>query len=191
MDRNTLRRVAGGILVGALFAVSPALAQTPTASAKLAMPSSPRPSGDPSDGAPLSGFLLSAPIRLSLVGSVLPKASMFPDCDTLEDDVGNSVGGIPVQHYWDLHLMPKLVLSVFSQLGCPIDAGIGAALTYTVALRESAWLVFGAGLYAAPGQFPLFGGVESSVLKGLQGSLPPADGRERRYRLEGQRWTPL
>jgi len=117
-----------------------------------------------------AGFLLSAPLRLSLVASIIPKAGGFPNCISREDDVGNSVGGIPVQHYAEWRLMPRLVLSGFTQLGCPIDAGIGAALTYAVPLRRSLQLVFGAGLYAAPGQVSLFKGPQASPLQFL-GSL--------------------
>jgi hypothetical protein len=57
-----------------------------------------------------------------------------------------------------LRLTPKLVLSGFSQLGCPVDAGIGGTLTYAVPLRASTWLVFGGGIYGVPAQVPLFGG---------------------------------
>jgi hypothetical protein len=41
-------------------------------------------------------------------------------------------GGIPVQHYAELRLTPRLVLSGFTQLGCPIDAGIGGVLTFAL-----------------------------------------------------------
>ncbi len=92
------------------------------------------------------------------------------NCLSREDDAGNSTGGIPIQHYAEVRLTPKLVLSAFSQLGCPVDAGIGGAFTYTVPLRESASLVFGGGAYAAPAQVPLFGGLSTSILRGLQGS---------------------
>ena len=111
------------------------------------------------------GYRLSAPLRLSLLGSVIPKASWFPNCVSREDDVGNSVGGIPVQHYFELRLMPRLVLSGFTQLGCPIDAGIGTALTYAVPVRNSLQLVFGAGFYVAPGQIGLFRGPQASVVQ--------------------------
>ena len=93
------------------------------------------PFGDRGGDGGDAGYALSTPLRLSLMGSVIPKASGFPNCATREDDVGNSVGGIPVQHYVEWRLTPRLVLSAFTQLGCPIDGGIGTALTYAVPLR--------------------------------------------------------
>jgi hypothetical protein len=100
-------------------------------------------------------------------------AGGFPNCVSREDDAGNSKGGIPIQHYAELRLTPKLVLSAFSQLGCPIDAGVGAAFSYAVPIRESVWLAFGGGLYGAPGQIPLFGGLQPSLLRGLGGTDSP------------------
>jgi hypothetical protein len=79
------------------------------------------------------------------------------------------VGGVPVEHYAELRLTPRLTLSGFTRLGCPIDAGIGGALTYAVPLRESLSFVFGAGLYAVPGQLPLFGHVP--FVQGVQNAL--------------------
>ena len=98
---------------------------------------------------------------------MVPKASMFPNCVSREDPVGNSVGGIPVQHYSEVRLAPRLVLSGFTQLGCPVDAGIGAVLTYAAPIRDSMRLVFSAGLYAAPAQLPLFAGPQASFLQFL------------------------
>jgi len=76
-----------------------------------------------------------------------------------------------VQHWRMLRLTPRLVLSGFTQLGCPIDAGIGGALTYALPVTRSAWLVFGGGLYAAPGQAQLFG--ETSLLAAIRGAPSP------------------
>jgi hypothetical protein len=116
----------------------------------------------------LSGFRAVAPLRLSLEGSIFPMAGGFPNCASREDDAGNSVGGIPVQHFRMVRLTPRLTLSGFSQLGCPIDAGVGGALTYAAPLTRSSWLVFGGGLYVAPGQVPLFGGVGPSLANGIR-----------------------
>jgi hypothetical protein len=102
-------------------------------------------------------------MRLSLEGSIFPIGGQFPQCQGLEDEAGNSVGGIPVQRYQEVTLVPHLVLSGFSQLGCPIDAGIGGALSYTVPLRSSAWFVFGAGAYAAPARVPLYGSLGNAL----------------------------
>jgi hypothetical protein len=109
-----------------------------------------------------------APLRLSLEASIFPKAGGFPNCVSREEAAGNSVGGIPVQHFMMKRLTPRLVLSGFSQLGCPIDAGLGGALTYAAPLSASSWFVFGGGLYVAPGQVPLFGGLGPSLMNGIR-----------------------
>lgn len=156
-----------GLVVASVLVPARASAQTTPPPASFLAPSSTGDHGG--DAGSFSGWTLSSPLRLSLQGSIAPMAHMFPQCQTLEDDAGNSVGGIPVQHYAELRLAPRLVLSVFSQLGCPIDAGLGGGLTYEVPLRASMSLVFGAGLYGAPGQAPLFGGWGAAFLKGLRG----------------------
>jgi hypothetical protein len=165
-----LRLLAAGALAGGFFIAQPAFGQQ-------AGPSSVRPgslrAGD-QDG--FSGFFLTSPIRLSLEGAIAPKASLFPQCATLEDDVGNSVGGIPVQHSREFWLpIPRLVLSLFTQLGCPIDAGIGAALAYSVPLRDSLALVFSGGMYVAPAQTQLFGGWGPALAGAARGRPSSAD----------------
>jgi hypothetical protein len=168
---TTVFPLASLAFVGALSASPLALAQASASSVPVATSFLQNPFGDRGgEASDFSGYRLSAPLRLSLVGSVIPKASGFPNCVSREDDVGNSMGGIPVQHYLELRLTPRLVLSGFTQLGCPIDAGIGATFTYAVPLRPSVQLAFGAGLYVAPGQIGLFRGPQASVLQYL-GSL--------------------
>ena len=163
--------LASVAFVGALCAPPRVHAQVAASSVPVATSQMQNPFGDRGgDGGDSSGYALSTPLRLSLMGSVSPKASGFPNCATREDDVGNSVGGIPVQHYVEWRLTPRLVLSAFTQLGCPIDGGIGTALTYAVPLRPSLRLVFGAGVYVAPAQIALFGDPQASVLQYL-GSL--------------------
>ncbi|MDP9033367.1 MAG: hypothetical protein M3O50_01050 [Myxococcota bacterium] len=153
-----------------------ALAQVSAASVPIATSPPQSAFGDRgADTGDFSGYRLLTPLRLSLEGSVIAKASMFPNCVSREDAVGNSVGGIPVQHYAELRLTPKLVLSGFTQLGCPVDAGIGGVLTYTVPLRNSMQLVFGAGLYGAPGQLPFFGGLQTALLQGLGSASSPVN----------------
>jgi hypothetical protein len=174
--RAPIERVLIGLGVAvALFPDRDASAQTPApVGAQTTTPAT--PSGDDLGYVPpFSGSVLTAPLRLTLEGSIFPKAGGFPQCATLEDDVGNSVGGIPVQHYADWQLTPRLVLSVFSQLGCPIDAGIGAAVSYTVPIRPSVAWVFAAGAYAAPAQFQLFGGTQSALSLALKGASAPAE----------------
>jgi hypothetical protein len=166
------------IIAGALLCADagPSSAQTGTAPRPAALPAtsaSPTPSGD-RGSVPLSGFDLVAPLRLTLEGSIWPRAREFPQCATLGDDVGNSVGGIPVQHYMEWRLTPRLVLSAFTQLGCPIDAGIGGALTYAVPLRPSMAFVFATGAYLAPAQLPLYGGAPSALSRATQGLQAPA-----------------
>jgi hypothetical protein len=167
---------APGLFAVAVFAL--AVVETPSARAQVVAPAVVSPSQTPfgdrgGDAGGFDGYFLTAPLRLSLEASVAPKASMFPQCATLEDDVGNSVGGIPVQHESDFRLTPRLQLSVFTQLGCPIDAGIGTALTYAIPIRRTTQLVLGLGAYAAPGPFPLFGGLKSSILQGLRSAPSP------------------
>jgi hypothetical protein len=159
--RRSVKLEALGVLASALLAAPSVLAQASTAP------------GDPGDASPFAGFLLSAPLRLSLEGSIFPVARAFPNCLSREDDAGNSVGGIPVQHYSEVRVTPRLVLSGFSQLGCSIDAGLGAVFTYTVPIRESTSFVLGGGLYGAPGQGSLFGGLPTSLSGAWRGGDSP------------------
>jgi hypothetical protein len=127
------------------------------------------------DNDAFSGFRLTSPVRLSLTGSIFPIAGQFPQCQGMEDDVGNSVGGIPVLYYRELRLLPRLVFGFFSQLGCPIDAGLGATFAYSVPLSPVLTFAFSGGVYALPGQVSYFGGgIQSALLRGLQGQPSPA-----------------
>jgi hypothetical protein len=173
MRRSDVRLVAFGVLVGALGTETPALAQVSAPTSQLSSTSLGGGASSPGDVSSLSGFVLSAPMHLALEGSIFPVGGAYPNCAPLEEDSGNSVGGIPVHHYAEFRLTPKLVLSGFSQLGCPIDAGLGGAVTYATPIRESTWLVFGAGIYGVPGQLPLFGGMQTSPLRRLQGTSSP------------------
>ena len=120
----------------------------------------------------LWGARAAAPLRLSLE-SILPSLRSFPNCTSREDDAGNSVGGIPVQHELSVRLMPRLSLTAFTQLGCPIDAGGGAVLTYTAPIGPSSWLVLAGGAYEAPAQVPLFGGFAPTITRAVQGDASP------------------
>ena len=77
-----------------------------------------------------------------------------------------------MQHYEEVTLIPHLVLSGFSQMGCPIDAGIGAALTYSMPISRSAWFVLGAGAYGTPPRVALLGGLFNALNPQLL--APPA-----------------
>jgi hypothetical protein len=133
----------------------------------------PTPTRDPGALTSPDGPLLSLPIRLSLSGHLVPLAPLFPQCTTLEDDVGNSVARIPVHGYAEWRPMPRLRLAAFSQLGCPIDAGLGALMLYSVPLHNSTSLEFATGIYGVPAQFDLFGGLRSSLRTGLRGAASP------------------
>jgi hypothetical protein len=159
-----------------LFFASASVAQA-SAGASVAQGLTPTP--DPGVLPSPAGLRLSLPIRLSLSGNVAPLAPLFPQCQTLEDDAGNSVAGIPVHHYAEWRPLPQLTLSVFSQLGCPIDAGIGALMLYSLPLRDTASLVFSTGMYGAPAQFDLFGGLGSSLRTGLRGAVSPVSSEAR------------
>ena len=129
-------------------AASPALSQVPA----LLAPARPAAGGEPTgDASLLSGYLASMPVRLSLEGSFFPEDRGFPNCETREEAAGNALGGgIPVQHVASIRLVPNLVLSGFTRVGCPIDAGIGGALSYAIPLRPSMWLVLSAGAFGTP-----------------------------------------
>jgi hypothetical protein len=133
----------------------------------------PHPTRDPGVLSSPDAPQLSLPIRLSLSGNLVPLAPLFPQCETLEDDVGNSVAGIPVHNYAEWRAMPRLRLSAFGQLGCPIDAGLGALMLYSIPLHDSTSLVFATGMYGVPAQFDLFGGLRSSLRTGLRGAASP------------------
>jgi len=90
------------------------------------------------------------PLQLSLVGGLFSQASALPGCASRDDASGNSLNGFALQRYSYLQLAPRLVLHGFSTGGCPIDAGMGGGLTYSVPLTKSLWLVSSAGFYALP-----------------------------------------
>jgi hypothetical protein len=108
----------------------------------------------PSEGEGLSPLLAFESLRLSLTSTIFPVGGGFPQCETLGDDVGNSVHGIPVQRFAFVRLMPHLTLNMFSSDGCPIDGGMGAGLTYSVPISPSTWLVTSGGGYGVPGRGP-------------------------------------
>lgn len=108
----------------------------------------PLPFGEPTG--PSSSFYWAQPIRLSLGSNYFSHASLFPNCASREEAAGNSIGGMPVQKFTLLRLSPRLVLTGFSSLGCPIDGAIGGAASYGVPLSATSHFVLGSGFYSAP-----------------------------------------
>lgn len=90
------------------------------------------------------------PLRLSLTSGIFPYTSPTSDCEVNAEASGNSVKGFAVQRFSYLRLTPQLVLHGFSMAGCPVNAGMGGGLTYSIPLRKSLWLVSSAGIYAQP-----------------------------------------
>lgn len=150
------------VLVGALAAPA-GRAQEPTSLGQYPWPTAgnfqlPPTSlfvGEPTGNGALSPWVASTPLRLSLQSPIFPMAGAFPNCAAYEDPSGNSVNGFPVQRYTMLRLTPNLVLHGFSSAGCPVDAAIGGAITYTVPIAPKLWLVAGAGIYAVPAHYPM------------------------------------
>ena len=103
----------------------------------------------------LAPALAVLPLRLSLMSSVFPLASLAPGdpfgCKTREDASGNSNAGFPAQHQVFLPITSRcLVLHGFSNAGCPLDAGAGGGISYTMPVARNVWLVPSAGVYSQP-----------------------------------------
>jgi hypothetical protein len=162
-----------GLVVAALLATSPALAQqapiatwqSPQSGFVSAQPSTsplvsnlqltaPWLRGEPTGPAGVSSWALSTPLRLSLQGDIQPTAGGFPNCVSREEPSGNTINGFAVQRFASLRLTAALTLQGFSSAGCPIDGAIGAGLTYAVPLDSSLWLVASSGVYGVPGHAP-------------------------------------
>ena len=115
---------------------------------------------DPSGAAgTLNPAVASQSLRLTLVSTIFPLGSQFPNCATRMEASGNSIAGFPIQRMESLQLTPQLTLTGFTQGGCPVDAGIGGGVTYTVPLQRSLWLVASAGVYRTPFAFATNAGV--------------------------------
>jgi hypothetical protein len=131
--------------------------------------------GEPTNGAGLSPWVASVPLRLSLSQGMFPLAHFFPNCASREGASGNSFNGWPVQRYTLLPLTSNLVLHGFSSAGCPVDGAIGGGVTYAQPLGKPWWLVAGAGVYGRSG----FNGVPSRTRGDVRVDLVNArpDGR--------------
>ena len=78
------------------------LAPVPTLAPPNLLPRGDRSSG----GTGLSPVFAFEPLRLSLTSTLFPLAGGYPQCETLGDDVGNSIHGMPVQRMLFLRLNP-------------------------------------------------------------------------------------
>ena len=153
--------VLSSILALSAFAAPSVFAQEPSVLLRAPWPVASNPQlppqpllslGEPTSGGALSPWIASTPLRLSLQSTIFPlsMSGAFPNCTSLEEPSGNSFQGIPVQRYTMLELTPNLVLHGFSSAGCPIDGAIGGAITYSIPIKPSIWLVAGAGMYGVP-----------------------------------------
>ncbi|MGO8996243.1 MAG: hypothetical protein ACLQVI_23265 [Polyangiaceae bacterium] len=166
------RLVLSCTLALAALATSSAFAQEPTLVYPPSSPLAPNPQlppqplltlGEPTGTPPLSPWVASTPMRLSLQSAIFPlsMSGMFPNCAQNEDPSGNSLQGFPVQRYTFLQLTPNLTLHGFSSAGCPVDSAIGGGITYSVQIKPSIWLVAGAGVYSVPSHAGLPGRTRS------------------------------
>jgi hypothetical protein len=111
------------------------------------------PTGDTQGLAPPLAVL---PLRLSLMSTTFPIAGALggSPCASREEASGNTVNGFAVQRQTYLAITPQLVLHGFSSAGCPLDAGIGWGLTYSVPVSKSVFLVASGGAYTQPSVQP-------------------------------------
>jgi len=112
--------------------------------------------GEPTGDRWLEPTLAVLPLRLSLMSEAFPVGRALGDdpCASHEDAAGNSIQGFSIQRQTYLPITQQLVLHGFSRAGCPIDAGVGGGLTYSIPLPSKMWLVASAGAYAQPSVTP-------------------------------------
>jgi hypothetical protein len=159
-------------LVALITAITPGLAAAQAAPVTPAAPQLPPvvvpPRADPPGTAASDAIAL--PMRLSLLSSVAP-LSPPGGCSQPSVDAAGTI--LPVQPYVHVQLTMHLTLEVVSNLGCPgdpyavFDTGMGAALTYSAALRPNLWLVAAAGAYATSTGVPGRPGGARPVVTGL------------------------
>jgi len=132
---------------------APALAWMPAPTALQLRPLFGEPTGDAQG---LAAALAVMPLRLSLMSTTFPIAGALGGnpCASREEASGNTVNGFAVQRQAYLAITPQLVLHGFSSAGCPLDAGIGGGVTYTVPVSKSVFLVASAGAYSLPSVQP-------------------------------------
>ena len=131
----------------------PSLAWMPTPTALQLRPLFGEPTGDAQGLAPALAVM---PLRLSLMGDTFPIAGALggSPCASREEASGNTVNGFAMQRQVYLAITPQLVLHGFSSAGCPLDAGIGGGMTYSVPVSRSLFLVASAGAYSLPSAQP-------------------------------------
>ena len=142
-----------------LAAARPALGDEPTSGPGMSTTSMQlklTPLGEPTGDRALEPTIAVLPLRLSLINEALPIGRAFGDdpCASSGDSAGNSIQGFPILRQTYLPITPRLVLHGFSRGGCPIDAGIGGGMTYSIPLPANLWLVASAGVYTQPSVAP-------------------------------------
>jgi hypothetical protein len=132
---------------------APAPVWMPTPTALQLRPLFGEPTGDAQG---LAAALAVMPLRLSLMSTTFPIAGALGGnpCESREEPSGNTANGFAVQHQAYLAITPQLVLHGFSTAGCPLDAGVGGGVTYTVPVSKSVFLVASAGAYSLPSVQP-------------------------------------
>jgi hypothetical protein len=132
---------------------APAPVWMPTPTALQLRPLFGEPTGDAQG---LAAALAVMPLRLSLMSTTFPIAGALGGnpCASREEPSGNTANGFAVQHQAYLAITPQLVLHGFSTAGCPLDAGVGGGVTYTVPVSKSVFLVASAGAYSLPSVQP-------------------------------------
>jgi hypothetical protein len=97
----------------------------------------------------------SAPLRWSLMGAAPRFGPALPGCEEGAESRGNTTGGAPNEYFvsWRLtppRLGPSLYLVGFARHGCPVDAGAGGGLVFTMPLSPNIFLTASTGLYGLP-----------------------------------------
>jgi hypothetical protein len=159
MDARSCQVLAAIVFAGVLVAARSALADEPTAGPGMSTTSMQlklAPFGEPTGDRALEPTIAVLPLRLSLINEAFPIGRAYGDdpCASSGDSAGNSIQGFPILRQAYLPITPRLVLHGFSRGGCPIDAGIGGGLTYSIPLPANLWLVASAGVYTQPSVAP-------------------------------------
>jgi hypothetical protein len=154
-------RSAVAAMVGALVVLAggrAADAQEPsapgTAAAPVSVPLRFLPFGEPTTANSLAPTLAVLPLRLSLLGDAYSVAGAIPGDPCHQGALVAANPGawvFPWQQATYVALTPHLVLHGFSRLGCPLDAGAGTGVTYSIPLPKNLWLVASAGAFGQPG----------------------------------------